>query len=87
MGRIFSREVKEIEGELVAYDHYDWRADRDVGGAYSYIPMNGMDLPKVLAAPVEETLFFAGEATAADAQMGTVTGAVESGLRVVEEIC
>jgi monoamine oxidase len=86
MGRIFSREVKDIEAELVAYDHYDWRADRDVGGAYSYIPVNGMDLPKVLAAPVEGTLFFAGEATAMDAQMGTVTGAVESGLRVVEEI-
>ena len=87
IGRIFSREVKDIEAELVAYDHYDWRADRDVGGAYSYIPVNGMDLPKVLAEPAEETLFFAGEATAMDAQMGTVSGAVESGLRVVAEIC
>lgn len=87
MGRVFRREVPQIEAELVDYDHYDWRADRDIGGAYSYIPVNGLDLPKVLAAPVEDTLFFAGEATAMDAQMGTVSGAVESGLRVVAEIC
>jgi monoamine oxidase len=87
LSRVFRKSVPEIEAELIAYDHYDWRADRDIGGAYSYIPVNGLDLPKVLAAPVEDTLFFAGEATAMDAQMGTVSGAVESGLRVVAEIC
>jgi monoamine oxidase len=48
--------------------------------------MNGLDLPKVLGAPVEGTLFFAGEATATDAQMGTVFGALESGLRAAGEI-
>jgi hypothetical protein len=31
-------------------------------------------LPKLLAAPVAETLFFAGEATVTDAQVGTVLG-------------
>jgi monoamine oxidase len=87
VGRVFRREVKEIEAELVTYDHYDWRADPDIRGAYSCIPVNGLDLPKALAAPVEDTLFFAGEATAMDAQMGTVSGAIESGLRVVAEIC
>ncbi|HUS35415.1 MAG TPA: NAD(P)/FAD-dependent oxidoreductase [Verrucomicrobiae bacterium] len=87
MARVFRRDVPEIEAELVAYDHYDWRADSDIGGAYSYIPVNGLDLPKALAAPIEDTLFFAGEATAMDAQMGTVSGAIESGLRVVAEIC
>jgi monoamine oxidase len=35
---------------------------------------------------VAETLFFAGEATVADAQMGTVFGALESGLRAAREI-
>jgi monoamine oxidase len=87
MGRVFRREVPEIEAELIAYDHCDWRADSDIGGAYSYIPVDGLDLPKALAAPVEDTLFFAGEATAMDAQMGTVSGAIESALRVVAEIC
>ena len=48
--------------------------------------MDGLDLPKTLAAPVKKTLFFAGEATALDAQMGTVFGALESGLRAAKEI-
>jgi monoamine oxidase len=85
MARIFSREPRSLESELIAFEFHDWRSDPDIGGAYSYIPVNGLDLPKALAAPVEDTLFFAGEATAMDAQMGTVSGAVESGFRVVEE--
>jgi len=45
-----------------------------------------LDLPKVLAEPVEDTLFFAGEATVSDAQMGTVFGAVESARRASKEM-
>lgn len=81
--------MRRILGEArepLGMEHHDWRRDADVGGAYSYIPVNGLDLPKALAAPVEETLFFAGEATAMDAQMGTVSGALESARRVVAEI-
>jgi hypothetical protein len=86
LSRIFSRDPRQIEAELAAFEFYDWRADADIGGAYSYIPVNGLDLPKALAAPVENTLFFVGEATAMDAQMGTVSGAIESGFRVVKEM-
>lgn len=35
---------------------------------------------------VEGTLFFAGEATVTDGQMGTVFGALESGLRAAREV-
>jgi monoamine oxidase len=86
MARVFSREREKIENDLLGVHFHNWRADADVGGAYSYIPVNGLDLPKSLAEPIEETLFFAGEATATDAQMGTVSGAIESAFRVVEEI-
>ncbi|MEI9864904.1 MAG: FAD-dependent oxidoreductase [Limisphaerales bacterium] len=48
--------------------------------------MNGLDLPKLLGAPIADTLFFAGEATITDAQTGTVFGAFESGLRAGREI-
>jgi monoamine oxidase len=84
--RIFSFPISPIEKELVSIELYDWRSDPDIGGAYSYLPVNGLDLLKILAAPVENTLYFAGEATATDAQMGTVSGAIESGLRVVKEV-
>jgi monoamine oxidase len=72
--------------ELVASQTHNWAGDSDVRGAYSYIPVGGLFLPKQLAAPVGETLFFAGEATAMDAQMGTVFGALESGHRAAREV-
>jgi monoamine oxidase len=86
LSRIFSLSPARIENDLIGFDSCNWRSDPDIAGAYTYIPVNGLDLPKALAAPVEETLFFAGEATATDAQMGTVSAAIESAFRVVHEI-
>lgn len=78
--------TKSLRKQLVASHYYDWANDPQIRGAYSYIPVDGLDLPKALAAPVEGTLFFAGEATVRDAQTGTVFGALESGLRAAREI-
>jgi monoamine oxidase len=78
--------VKALRKKIVASYSYNWADDPHIRGAYSYIPVNGIDLPQVLAAPVKGTLFFAGEATVKDAQMGTVFGALESGLRAAKEI-
>jgi monoamine oxidase len=75
-----------LRQQFVASHYKDWAADPLIRGAYSYIPVNGLDLPKLLAAPVADTLFFAGEATVKDAQTGTVFGALETGLRAAEEI-
>jgi monoamine oxidase len=78
--------VSSLKRSLVSSHSYNWATDPHTRGAYSYLPVNGLNLPKVLAAPVKRTLFFAGEATVKDAQMGTVFGALESGLRAAREI-
>jgi monoamine oxidase len=83
---VFSVPTTTIREQLIAAHSYDWTGDPHVRGAYSYIPVGGMFLPKLLGAPVENTLFFAGEATARDAQMGTVFGALQSGLRAAREV-
>jgi monoamine oxidase len=75
-----------LRKQLVSSHSYNWANDPHIRGAYSYIPVNGLELPKMLGAPVEGTLFFAGEATVTDAQTGTVFGALESGLRAAREI-
>ena len=75
-----------LRKQLLAAHVYDWTNDPQIRGAYSYIPVNGLDLPKVLGKPIEGTLFFAGEATVTDAQTGTVFGALETGLRAAREI-
>ena len=64
---------------------FDWQSDRFARGAYSYVAVGGLDAPARLAEPVEDTLFFAGEATH-DRLSGTVAGAMASGYRAAEEV-
>jgi monoamine oxidase len=64
---------------------HDWSRDPFARGAYSYVAVDGGNARALLAAPVDETLFFAGEATSNDGQGGTVNGALETGERAARE--
>lgn len=84
--RMFPNEAEQISEQFILSLTFDWANDPFTRGAYSYMPVNGLDLPKLLGASVADTLFFAGEATVADAQTGTVFGAFETGLRAAREL-
>jgi monoamine oxidase len=77
---------QRVASRLVACHTHNWALDPHVRGGYSYIPVNGLDLPKLLAAPLEGTLFFAGEATVTDGQTGTVASALKTGHRAANEL-
>jgi monoamine oxidase len=62
-----------------AWSH-DWRADPYSCGAYAYVTVGGVDAPTVLARPIADTVFLAGEATDGE-RIGTVEGALASGER------
>jgi monoamine oxidase len=72
--------------ELEAYYYHDWQQDPFARGAYSYVTVGGGDARQALARPLEDTLFFAGEATDVEGEATTVTGALQSGLRAAREI-
>lgn len=84
--RIFGIKRGRLEDLLEAWYTHNWQADPYTRGAYSYIPLGGLDAPRQLAAPVEDTLFFAGEATHLGKQSGTVHGAIASGRRAANEV-
>jgi monoamine oxidase len=65
---------------------HDWSRDPFARGAYSYVAVAGGNARGVLGLPVDDTLFFAGEATSTDGQGGTVNGAFETGTRVAREV-
>jgi monoamine oxidase len=69
---------------LRSYLH-DWTADPFSRGAYAYLPVHGLESQQELARPVQNTIFFAGEATSVG-HIGTVHGAIESGQRAAREI-
>lgn len=64
---------------------HDWQRDPYARGAYSYVTVGGCGARRALAAPIEETLFFAGEATDFEGEHGTVAGALASGVRAARE--
>lgn len=80
---LFGPRVREefSAGRLVAWSNDPWSR-----GAYSYSPIGMGDARAVLAAPVAQTLFFAGEATPCNGHLATVHGALESGYRAAEEV-
>jgi monoamine oxidase len=63
----------------------DWPNDPFARGAYSYATVGGARAAAQLARPIEDTLFFAGEATH-PGMSGTVAGAIETGYRAAKEV-
>jgi monoamine oxidase len=74
----------DVRTQLRAAHWHDWQADPYALGAYSYLRVNGGGARAALAKPVEQTLFFAGEATSSD-YAGTVSGALQTGERAARE--
>jgi monoamine oxidase len=65
---------------------HNWLADPFARGAYSYAGVGGSEAGAELAVPVEETIFFAGEATESDGDNATVHGAIASGRRAARRV-
>jgi monoamine oxidase len=76
----------KVEDLLENWHTHDWHSDPFARGAYSYAGVGGVDAPRQLAEPLDETLYFAGEATYFEGQSGTVHGAIASGRRAADEV-
>lgn len=83
---LFKRGEQEIEDLTESAAYHDWQTDPFARGAYSYVKAGGDSAQAELAAPLEQTLFFAGEATDVSGYHGTVHGAIASGNRAAQEI-
>lgn len=77
---------RTIDDQLVSWHLHDWQQDPFARGAYSYVVAGGIDAHRALARPLEDSLFFAGEATCGDGYNATMEGAFRSGERVAKEI-
>lgn len=83
--KIFGVSETSLRAMLARCYTHDWSADPFSRGAYAYLPVNGLDIQQELARPIENTLFFAGEATSVG-HIGTVHGAIETGQRAAREV-
>lgn len=74
-----------VEGAVEGWFFHDWMHDSWSRGAYSYVTAGGEAAQRALAAPVNDTLFFAGEALNDEGDIGTVHGAMQTGRRAAWE--
>jgi monoamine oxidase len=86
LARILELNEPAIRKQLGGGFTHDWQADPFSRGAYSYAAVGGIDAARALGTPVEETLYFSGEATNADGYNGTVHGAIATGYRAAAEV-
>jgi monoamine oxidase len=73
--------------QLEAAFVHNWEGDPFARGAYSYVAVGYNETARRdLAAALDDTLFFAGEATDTEGAAATVTGALQSGARAAREV-
>ena len=65
---------------------HDWQRDPFACGAYSYLLAKGANARRSLARPLDDTLFFAGEACDTQEEAATVGGALQSGTRAARQV-
>ena len=76
----------EVRAELQGFYTQDWQADDRFRGAYSWVPVGGLEASAEMSEPVGGVLFFGGEHTDTTGHWGTVHAALGSGLRAAEQI-
>nr|WP_228530972.1 MULTISPECIES: NAD(P)/FAD-dependent oxidoreductase [Myxococcaceae] len=86
LARLFSRPRPALRAELESWRVQDWQEEPFTRGGYCVIPTGALPARAALGEPVEDTLYFAGEALAPRGQEGTVAGALASGTQVAEAL-
>jgi monoamine oxidase len=82
---VFGAKV-DVEAEFEGGHVHDWQRDPFALGAYSYVRVGGQGARKALAASIQGTLYFAGEAADYEGETGTVAGALQSGACAAREL-
>ncbi|HXE15557.1 MAG TPA: FAD-dependent oxidoreductase, partial [Bryobacteraceae bacterium] len=83
---LIGRKVNDLASKLESVHYHNWHTDPFSAGSYSYVTADGFEFSQTVGRPVENTLWFAGEAMASEGYWGTVHGALASGRRAAAEI-
>lgn len=83
---VFGTSESAIKEYVKAIRVFNWQADPFALGAYAYATLSTSEAVKALSLPVEDTIYFAGEAFYEGAEMGTVEAALVTGNQTAERI-
>lgn len=83
---IFTIDSNTLSDKMKWYKVFNWANNAFTCGSYSYSTTETINSKKILKEPVENTLFFAGEALYEGPETGTVEAALTSGVKVAAEV-
>jgi len=86
LASIFSIKAALLKEQLVAARILDWSGAPFIRGGYSYDTVESAEARKLLRRPLEDTLFFGGEALHEGRSPGTVEAAFTNGKEIAETI-
>lgn len=86
LSQLLGPRPQELQDLLERIYFHDWQSDPFSLGAYSYGKVGADGAQQEIAASLDRTLFFAGEATDTSGHNGTVHGAIASGYRAANEV-
>jgi monoamine oxidase len=83
---IFNCSSAEVKSQIKEWQIANWVEDPFAMGAYAYPTIETQRAREFLAAPIKNTIYFAGEALYKGAAMGTVEAALVSGKEVASQL-
>lgn len=86
LSNIFKRNIEELKDNLIAWNVVNWTADPFTCGSYAYDTIAAPGARKILNAPINNTIYFAGEYLYDGPAMGTVEAALTSGEEVAKAL-
>ena len=86
LSEIFNMPVKELHKQLISSHIFKWHKEKFSNGAYTFPMPKTNDAIKKINKPIEETIFFAGEALYIGNAPGTVEAALENGKKTTSKI-
>jgi monoamine oxidase len=86
LASIYNLSKNDLRKMLIAYKIIDWGKDLETCGAYSFDTVNSEEKRIKLSEPINDTIYFAGEALAQITETGTVEAALESGKNTAEMV-
>jgi monoamine oxidase len=86
LGNIFEKPVEDIRSNIAEGFVFNWLQDEYASGAYTFSMPASPIAKKILNAPVENTVYFAGEGTYEGNAPGTVEAALSSGKEAARKI-
>jgi monoamine oxidase len=86
LSNVFKKPVPELKQLLTASMVANWIKDPFAKGGYSYSMIESSKSQKLFSKPIDNTIYFAGEAFYDGPSPGTVEAALVSGKNVVEKI-